>query len=522
MSPILSTFGAASVRSFGGIGALTGGQEFFSEIYRDGSSTVGKSNAIDDGGVFAKSANKLFRGTNIYNLNGNSKADPVIIRMDNNGVIDKYCSVNVSGTGVSSNLDEQTCQAILPISDDEVLQCLRVRVGNADPWYYTMNNTFAIQKVDVQNQAVDSHIVFWWQDTSNYTSVFHFSGAVRTGTDNNFFLFTIRQQSTVWNVIVKISDSGSLTWNYVFRTAGSPSVMDAGGIATDGTYLYVSHAGSSASPQGSYLSVFDGSGSSLSLISSRASTNNTTGGQNTITVDADNDLAYIVDGSNDGYVTQYDISTPSSPSVNWRRKLQYNTNKWIGRSAVPDGKGNVIIVSRYTWGSFSYGASVIWGLNGSDGTNTFINGYKTEDGWQYGRGNNMPYSSRRRSESLAVVGDAIYLPYWVRQYASNQAHNTGGSLVVPIDGSGVSSSYMNVGGAHYYNTFSTLSGYSPTNTSQTVQSLTSATLQIYTVGAGASIFKNSAENTGTDTVANFIGQSSLGSITQTRVALPGI
>jgi len=494
-----------------------GGQEYFSEIYRDGSSTTGASNALSDGGVFAKTTNKLFRGANIYNLNGNSKGDPVLMRMDNNGVIDKYCSINVTGTGLSGNLNEQTCQSILPISDDEVLQCLRVRVGTSSPWYYTMNNIFAIQKVDIQNQAIDSHVVFWWQDQTNYTSVFHFCGAVRTGTDNNFFLFTVRQQTTVWNIIVKISDSGSITWENAFRTGGSPTVMDAGGIATDGTYLYVSHAGSGSSPGGQYLSVFDGSGSSLTQTSARAigSGNSSPNTQNTITVDADNDLAYIVDGGSQGYVTQFDISTPSSPSVNWCRKLQYTTNAWQGRSAIPDGNGDVIIVSRYLWGTYNFQASVIWGLNGSDGTNKFVNGYKTEDGWQYGRGNNMPYTSNRRSESLAVVGDAIYLPYWVRQYASNQAHNTCGSLVVPIDGTKVSSNYLNVGGVHYYNTFSTVSGYSPTNTDQTVQSLTSATLQIYTVAASATSFKNSTSNS----TANFIGQSSLGTITQTRAAI---
>jgi hypothetical protein len=356
-----------------------GSQDYFSEIYRDSSLTVNEANQFYDGGVFGQSTNKLFRGTNIYNLNGTSQGDPVIMRMDNNGVIDKYCSINVTGTGVSGTFNRQTSQAILPISDNEILQCLRFGVGSSDPWYQTLGNAFAIQKVDIENQALDSHVVFWWRDNTFYTSVFHFCGAVRVGVDNNFFLFTVRQQSTLWNIVVKISDSGSVTWEYAFRTGGSPQILDAGGIDTDGTYLYISHAGEGASPQGSYLSVFDGSGSSLSHVASVVSFNNTRNVATNVAVDAENSLAYVMDPSSNGYLTQYDISTPSSPTVNWRRQLQYNqyAATFYGRSIIPDGNGNAVLISRYLWGTYNYGGSVIWGINGANGTDNFVNSYKT-------------------------------------------------------------------------------------------------------------------------------------------------
>ena len=494
--------------------SLTGGQDYFSEIYRDGSSTVNEANAFYDGGVFGQSTNKLFRGTNIYNLNGASQGDPVIMRMDNNGVIDKYCSINVTGSGVNGNFSQQTSQAILPISDNDVLQCLRFAVSSSSPWYQTLGNAFAIQKVDIENQALDSHVVFWWRDTSFYASVFHFCGAVRVGTDNNFFLFTVQEQSTVWNIVVKISDSGSVTWEYAFRTGGSPTIVQAGGIDTDGTYLYISHAGEGASPQGAYLSVFDGSGSSLSHVYSAVSFNNTRNQANTLAVDAANSVAYVVDSGGNGNVTQYDISTPSSLSVNWRRKLQYNqyATSFYGRSVIPDGNGDVVLISRYLWGTYNYTGNVIWGLDGAAGTNNFVNGYKTTSGYTFGKGNEMPYQSNIRSGSLKVLDGTMYLPYFVRQTGSSGSYNSEGSLVVPVDGSLTSSSALSVGGSHYYNTFS---DYTPTNTSQTIQSISSGSLQIYTASSVATKFNKSTTNT----TATFIGQSSLGSITQTRAAI---
>lgn len=490
--------------------SLVGGQDYFTEIYRDSTPTTNTAQAQNDGGCWAKSANYFFRGTNIYNLNGDSQGDPVILRMDNNGVIDKYCSVNVTGSGVNGNHNNQVPMAILPISDDEVLQCLRVGVSSSSPWYQTLGNAFAIQKVDVAGQALDTHRVWWWRDPTFYASIFHFVGATRVGADNNFFLFVVRQQSQIYNLLVKINDSGAVVWDYGFKPPGGLQIGEAGGIDNDGTYLYIAHAGEGASPQGSYLTVLDGSGSSSpSTVAVKSSFNNRRNQQVRIAVDAENDFAYVMDPSADGNVTQWDISTPSSPTINWRRVLSTGASPtWMGRDLVPDGDGNILLYSRYNLNPWTP-ASILWNLNGSDGTDNFKNAYETTSGYTYGKGHFMSYESENRSGNFQVIDGTMYLPYIVRQTTSGQ--NTGGSLVVPADGSLTSTSAMSVGGSHYYKTYS---AYTTSNTSTTVSSVSNSSVS-FTAASSIGNWRNSTTNT----TGNFIGQSSLGSITQTRVTI---
>jgi hypothetical protein len=119
----------------------------------------------------------------------------------------------------------------------------------------------------------------------------------------------------------------------------------------------------------------------------------------------------------------------------------------------------------------------------------------------------MPYSENHRSGSFQVIDGTVYLPYNVRQTTSGQ--NTSGSLVVPVDGSLTSTSAMSVGGAHYYKTYS---AYTASNTSTTVSSLSDGSISF---GAASNI--GNWRNSTTNTTGNFISQSSLGSITQTRV-----
>ena len=97
----------------------------------------------------------------------------------------------------------------------------------------------------------------------------------------------------------------------------------------------------------------------------------------------------------------------------------------------------------------------------------------------------------------------------MRQTTSGQ--NTGGSLVVPADGSLTSTSAMSVGGSHYYKPYS---AYTTSNTSTTVSSVSNSSVS-FTAASSISQWQNSTTNT----TGNFIGQSSLGSITQTRVTI---